>query len=272
MNKSEKINTTDTKTYHILYETTNLINGMKYVGIHSTRNINDGYLGSGRWLLRAVKKYSKDAFHRIILGFYDNYDELVAAEAKFVDQAYVDRSDTYNLVLGGGKHGFMFGKTIVHDMLGKNISVDCNDNNLASGKFVGITKNEAPYKDHHGNIIHTSCNDSRIASGEIVGIMKGMTTVKDKDGNTMSVKKDDPRIISGELVGIQRGRACVKDKDGNRMTVDVDDPRYLSGELISINRGITRPLKRVKCPHCEKIGAPNLMSRYHFDNCKFRAT
>lgn len=26
--------------------------------------------------------------------------------------------------------------------------------------------------------------------------------------------------------------------------------------------------KQIACPHCDKIGAPNVMSRWHFDNCK----
>lgn len=33
--------------YHIIHKTTNLINGKIYVGMHSTDNLNDGYLGMG---------------------------------------------------------------------------------------------------------------------------------------------------------------------------------------------------------------------------------
>lgn len=31
--------------FHIIYKTTNLINGKIYVGLHSTDNVDDGYLG-----------------------------------------------------------------------------------------------------------------------------------------------------------------------------------------------------------------------------------
>jgi group I intron endonuclease len=30
------------------------------------------------------------------------------------------------------------------------------------------------------------------------------------------------------------------------------------------------PQEQVECPHCGKIGGKNLMSRYHFDNCKYK--
>lgn len=42
---------------HFTYRTTCLVTGKWYVGMHSTANINDGYLGSGKILLRSVKKY-----------------------------------------------------------------------------------------------------------------------------------------------------------------------------------------------------------------------
>lgn len=36
------------KKYHFLYKTTNLLNSKVYYGMHSTNDLNDGYLGSGR--------------------------------------------------------------------------------------------------------------------------------------------------------------------------------------------------------------------------------
>lgn len=37
-----------------------------------------------------------------------------------------------------------------------------------------------------------------------------------------------------------------------------------------LKRGAAQRAKsKITCPHCLKIGADNLMKRYHFDNCKF---
>lgn len=36
-------------------------------------------------------------------------------------------------------------------------------------------------------------------------------------------------------------------------------------------KGMPQILKRVQCPHCDKIGAANLMKRWHFDNCKSKS-
>jgi len=44
--------------YHFIYITTNLINGKKYLGKHTTTNLNDGYLGCG--ICRSAKGIVKD--------------------------------------------------------------------------------------------------------------------------------------------------------------------------------------------------------------------
>ena len=48
-----------TKKIHYNYITTNKINGKRYVGMHSTDNIDDKYLGSGQLLIKAINKYGE---------------------------------------------------------------------------------------------------------------------------------------------------------------------------------------------------------------------
>jgi len=87
--------------YHLLYETTNTINGKKYRGIHSTTNYDDGYLGSGDAIRKAIKKYGKESFTREVLIEATSRHELIELEKQYVNSEWVSRIDTYNAVRGG---------------------------------------------------------------------------------------------------------------------------------------------------------------------------
>ena len=45
------------KTIHYLYKTTCLVTGRYYIGMHSTCNIDDGYMGSGSGFPKNVKAW-----------------------------------------------------------------------------------------------------------------------------------------------------------------------------------------------------------------------
>ena len=66
--------------YHIIYKTTNIINEKWYIGRHSTKNLNDSYLGSGVVLKQEIQKYGKENFKREILYSDDNFEDMVAKE------------------------------------------------------------------------------------------------------------------------------------------------------------------------------------------------
>lgn len=106
--------------YYIIYETTNNVNGKKYRGAHQTPNIDDGYLGSGKILTYAVKKYGKIGFTRTILEYCNDRKHMLAREMAWVNHAWLLREDTYNLKLGGdgfqsddvsGNKNSFYGKT-----------------------------------------------------------------------------------------------------------------------------------------------------------------
>jgi hypothetical protein len=89
--------------YYIIYKTTNTVNGKVYIGKHKTKDLNDGYLGSGKLLCRAIEKYGIDNFAREIVHLCKTEDNMNAKEREIVTEDFCLREDTYNLCVGG--HG-----------------------------------------------------------------------------------------------------------------------------------------------------------------------
>lgn len=89
------------KKYHFIYKTVNLINNKFYIGMHSTNNLNDGYLGSGKRLRRSVNKYGKENFRLEVLEFFESRELLVEREKQLVNEELLKDSNCMNLKPGG---------------------------------------------------------------------------------------------------------------------------------------------------------------------------
>lgn len=87
--------------YYTIYKTTNLLNNKFYIGKHQTTNLNDNYLGSGKLLKRAIKKYGIENFTKEIILICSSEEEMNTKEKELV----VLSEDSYNLC-EGGKGGF----------------------------------------------------------------------------------------------------------------------------------------------------------------------
>ncbi len=78
----------------IIYKTTNLVNGKSYIG-KTVREWN-GYLGSGKIILRAIEKYGREYFKREILERCSR-EELSEREIYWIAKLKPD----YNIAKGG---------------------------------------------------------------------------------------------------------------------------------------------------------------------------
>jgi hypothetical protein len=76
----------------IVYCTTNLINGKKYIGSH--KNNKDSYLGSGVYITKAIKKYGKENFARETL-WEGSDDERYKVEQDMCEKLDVANNKMY---------------------------------------------------------------------------------------------------------------------------------------------------------------------------------
>lgn len=88
------------KQYYI-YLTINKINGKKYIGKHYGY-LDDNYIGSGKNLLSAVKKYGKENFEKEVLLISQNEEDNCQNE-KMIIKLFnaVDSKEFYNIAEGG---------------------------------------------------------------------------------------------------------------------------------------------------------------------------
>lgn len=82
----------------IIYKTTNIITGKFYIG--KDEKNNPKYLGSGKYLIRAIKKYGRNNFIKEVLEECKTREELNLAEIKWIE-FFEARDLGYNIAFGG---------------------------------------------------------------------------------------------------------------------------------------------------------------------------
>ena len=148
---------------------------MIYIGSHKSHKLNDDYYGSGKIIKREIKKIGKKNFTKIILGYYDTNEEMLIAEKNLVTREFVERSDTYNLIIAGGYN--TINTILVINENGKYFRVPKDDPDYLSGKLISPNKGKIMVKDSNGNNYKVSKNDKRVLSGELFSGFKNKILV-----------------------------------------------------------------------------------------------
>ena len=131
-----------------IYKVTNLINNKYYIGMHRTTNPNDGYLGSGIAIKKAIKKYGKENFSKEVLFVFETEKEMQDKEKEIVNEDVVNDPMSYNMTQGGkgswshidvsGEKNPNFGKAIWKKGKTQEEIVEVNKKRASPGEANGM--------------------------------------------------------------------------------------------------------------------------------------
>jgi hypothetical protein len=88
--------------FHFIYKTTCVVTDRFYIGMHSTDNMNDGYLGSGKWLKYSIKKHGCKSHQREIIEMCETRETLRKREEELINDDLLKDEMCMNLDKGGG--------------------------------------------------------------------------------------------------------------------------------------------------------------------------
>lgn len=189
----------------VIYITTNLINGKKYIGRDSKNDPT--YLGSGHALIRAMKKYGRHNFKKEIIEECVSFDELEKREEYWLNYYDAGRSEQfYNM--HNHSSGGALGMNITSETrkklrdfnLGKKLSIETRKKMSESRQgdknhFFGKTHSEESRKKikeaRRNQIIHISEETKQ----KISDAQKGIPRKKHSEESKQKIKESLKRFF-----------------------------------------------------------------------------
>ena len=120
---------------YTIYKITNKLNHKIYIGMHKTKNLQDNYMGSGKLIKRAIKKYGVENFTKEILFIFDASEEMFNKEKEIVNQLFIESDNTYNIIEGGFGDCSHMNKN-GRNLYGQNGDINHGGKNLLNGNKI----------------------------------------------------------------------------------------------------------------------------------------
>jgi hypothetical protein len=217
--------------FYTIYKITNKETGQIYIGQHVTNNLDDGYMGSGIRIVNSVNKHGRDIFDKDIMFVFDNFEEMDRKEAEIVNEEFIRRSDTYNVILGGT--GWCTkGTVVVEDLTNPGIFIRTPTDQFDPKIHRYPTSDSVQvYLKTSGDKIRVSMGEYKLNKALYNTVSTGKVSVRDKvTGKTSSIPVNEfnENVYEKVLGGI------VAVKDGKRQYVTKDE--FVSNNLSGVHK------------------------------------
>jgi len=257
---------------HFIYKTTHK-NGKYYIGRHSTDNIDDGYMGSGKWP-RSIK--DKSTLSREILAYADNIEDLKLLEGKYLAEHYGKpncMNGTADPVGFDTDNNPMKRPEVVEKLSGDNhwthtnpekrqIIIDLQKEKYSKGKH--NWSNDHPNKD--GAISRRTAELGRnIFQTNNPSIWRSEQGIHHwQNGNAPNANG----ALNKKLVAEGRHNFQGPDLNNRRIAAGTHNFVGADSNLKRLAEGRHPSQMKKTCEHCGKESSVGMYTRWHGNNCK----
>lgn len=292
--------------YHYLYKISCLLPDKPYyyIGIHKTKNLNDGYWGSGTKLLTCLKGLGKQNFKKEILQFCSTYQELLKLEKETIGTLYETDPWCLNL-MEGGQSGIMSEETkkkisekakirpkrVLSEEHKKKISEsnrgkkrtpehrkhqsEILKKKYAEGMLVSPFKGKHFTEEHKKKISETKKKNFKGFSEEHKKKISEQKRKRDKETpmSPETKKKISEALRGREILPEWKRKISEKAKNRPFRPLSEEHKKHISEALrghVSKNKGSHIQQPKGICPYCGKRMSVSNLKRWHGENCKMK--
>jgi len=258
---------------HFIYKTTHT-NGKYYIGRHSTKNINDGYVGSGLWP-SSIK--DKSTLTREILEYADSVEQVKELEGRYLTEHFGKpgcMNQTVDPIGFDTDNNPMKDPSIVDKFKGDNHWTKKDPNyaeklrepqlKLVKSGTHPLQGNRNPNKDGR-NAKTAMANGTHINLTNNPSIWRSEAGIHHwQNGNSPNAggKLNKKLVEAGthNLLGPEHNAKRIKEGTHNLLGPSSNLDRLKAGNHPS-------QIKKT-CEHCGKTASVSMYTRWHADRCK----
>lgn len=275
--------------YFYIYKVTNKINSKSYVGKHASNHEFDDYLGSGILINKAIKKYGKENFCKIVLE-YCTPENINDREKIWIEKENCLNPNGYNIAKGG-EGGDLISRHPDNDQIRKDISrrvqsfydnesdehrewrskrnkgktrTDDTRHNISTGRR-GIK-----FTDEHKKHISDACieymkNVPRYNQRAVKCYDDEGNFIEELDSIQKAAKKYE--VNAREICNMCKKKRNKIKKFNFRYAEDPEAVDKIENLKFEDKRGNTASFMYT-CPYCNRVGKGPRFLSYHFEKCK----
>lgn len=259
---------------HFIYKTTHT-NGKYYIGRHSTDNLDDGYIGSGRWPL-SIK--DRSSLTREILEFTETFDQLVDLEDRYLIEHY---GKTNCMNMSNKSTGWATGEA--NPMNNDDVRVKFQGDNhwLRKNPERKIEFREQQMKKviEGTHLFLGESNPNKDGKNAKLAYARGTHNSITNNPSTVNAAKGTHHWQDGKSPNyqgklnkklIEEGRHNFLGAETNQKRIDAGTHNFVGPEanLARLAAGTHPSQKKKTCEHCGKTASVGMYKRWHGVNCK----